>query len=1086
MRQLHEVHQKEGYVRVRKVVITPTRLLYVAPELLMGNRVLRSDPEKYPLEKFLRVVFRDDDGSPVHANSVGDALIQRFIGGKLRNGVLVAGRTFNYFGSSNSQLRDNGCYFINATVKEIEDFRTQLGSFKMQSAPKMMSRLGQCFTQARETGIQLDRRLYADDFDLQGGKDSAGEPYTFSDGVGRMSMKTAKELGKELGLDGCTPSCFQFRFRGYKGVLAVDTSLDSMREWGLRNGVQDITDIRKRDCWLDLAIKFRPSQKKFEAKRDGSKLEIVKYSSPVSISLNRPVINILDQVSGLQSHSSHRRICDRIHYLMDMHLHSLTRSLMDEQKARNKLGEFPKLIIYEQITDLNLTKEPFFRGMVRASVRASLRKLRQKLQIPIPNSLGRAMFGVVDESGLLQHGQVFIRYTKNAFLKLPGPTADRVVLKGPVLLTKIHRLWLVIFGCLMLLICLVFTISATFVCFTITCFSVFGHGPRPHTDEMAGSDLDGDEYTIIWDEQLYLDHNEEAFDYTSKSHESVATSEEELRLKMADFFVDYIKQDSIGRIANAFLINSDLFGIKSNVCMKIAEKHMEAVDFPKTGVPPKPLETNSRLNGQLFRRAKEIDDILSLATQDDETAAVPLDLLISFPGYDDPEILQLASEHYEAYAANINSIMDSYGIKTEGELFSGHYSSLRNRISDKDNDDMSFYNTSNAIEQRLFAVFGKFRKSFFETSFNGRQQQFEDVTAFGQNSARGGHKEVFRRVCTDPSEDFQRLACAYYKTAYDSKTRKLLSFPWLAWDVINVVRRTNACNSTLLEAKFSFDPLSEKVSKHIEEYIAHRSKAFNQFLSRMHHPSKALEDERVAWRTLAMYCQHHKGLDQLLFFCSKWAKTKTVPYWLEMVNSDNPNIGKDVIDLEQQHGGLGKKFMIFLQFLASRQFEMLPFINFMEPSLGYASAFYQKQWWPIHKAALNAFHQIAFTFRFDALPATSDQRKNFLDYAPIRSIKEAEPFIIEVPSSHHQQVINNKELLNRLCQRSGCTQIVFRPLPQFQGYDTVRLFVSVTGTVDAINELRSILSVRPNLNLSNNCRQMSMLMAAAIYEKLTS
>lgn len=59
------------------------------------------------------------------------------------------GRHFNYFGSSNSQLRDNGCYFINATVKDIENFRIQLGSFKIQTAPKMMSRIGQCFTQAR-------------------------------------------------------------------------------------------------------------------------------------------------------------------------------------------------------------------------------------------------------------------------------------------------------------------------------------------------------------------------------------------------------------------------------------------------------------------------------------------------------------------------------------------------------------------------------------------------------------------------------------------------------------------------------------------------------------------------------------------------------------------------------------------------------------------------------------------------------------------------------------------------------------------------------------------------------------------------
>lgn len=73
--------------------------------------------------------------------------------------------------------------------------------------------------------------------------------------------------------------------------------MDSLRNWGIKNQVQDNTDIKKRDCWLDLCIKFRPSQKKFAAKRDNQKLEIVKYSSPVSICLNRPVINILDQVN---------------------------------------------------------------------------------------------------------------------------------------------------------------------------------------------------------------------------------------------------------------------------------------------------------------------------------------------------------------------------------------------------------------------------------------------------------------------------------------------------------------------------------------------------------------------------------------------------------------------------------------------------------------------------------------------------------------------------------------------------------------------------------------------------------------------
>lgn len=47
--------------------------------------------------------------------------------------------------------------------------------------------------------------------------------------------------------------------------------------------------------------------------------------------------------------------------------------------------------------------------------------------------------------------------------------------------------------------------------------------------------------------------------------------------------------------------------------------------------------------------------------------------------------------------------------------------------------------------------------------------------------------------------------------------------------------------------------------------------------------------------------------------------------------------------------------MIFLEFLASRQFEVLPSLDFMEPSLGYPSYFYQKQWVPIHKVTKNFY-----------------------------------------------------------------------------------------------------------------------------------
>lgn len=117
--------------------------------------------------------------------------------------------------------------------------------------------------------------------------------------------------------------------------------------------------------------------------------------------------------------------------------------------------------------------------------------------------------------------------------------------------------------------------------------------------------------------------------------------------------------------------------------------------------------------------------------------------------------------------------MEKYGIQTEGELFSGHYLSLRNRISDKDNDDMSFYNTSNLIEQNLFEIFAKFRKQFFEISLSGKQYNFMDMTLI-ESTKNTGFKEIFRRICVSPSDEHKLLACAYYQIAYSNFFKSLL------------------------------------------------------------------------------------------------------------------------------------------------------------------------------------------------------------------------------------------------------------------------------------------------------------------------
>ncbi|GFW44787.1 probable RNA-dependent RNA polymerase 1 [Trichonephila clavipes] len=54
--------------------------------------------------------------------------------------------------------------------------------------------------------------------------------------------------------------------------------------------------------------------------------------------------------------------------------------------------------------------------------------------------------------------------------------------------------------------------------------------------------------------------------------------------EVADFLVNYIKNDTIGSIAIAHLAFADQFSVHDDLCLHIAQKHAIAVDFAKTGV----------------------------------------------------------------------------------------------------------------------------------------------------------------------------------------------------------------------------------------------------------------------------------------------------------------------------------------------------------------------------------------------------------------------------------------------------------------------------------------------------------------------
>lgn len=66
-----------GYIRLRTALVTPSRVRFMTPEWQMSNRVLRSDSICWPPDRFLRVIYRDEDNSKVEPR-LGKQAIDHF------------------------------------------------------------------------------------------------------------------------------------------------------------------------------------------------------------------------------------------------------------------------------------------------------------------------------------------------------------------------------------------------------------------------------------------------------------------------------------------------------------------------------------------------------------------------------------------------------------------------------------------------------------------------------------------------------------------------------------------------------------------------------------------------------------------------------------------------------------------------------------------------------------------------------------------------------------------------------------------------------------------------------------------------
>ncbi|KAF2632565.1 RdRP-domain-containing protein, partial [Macroventuria anomochaeta] len=628
-------------VMERSVNITPTMMHVASPTMEVSNRITRQYVAD--ADRFIRVKFSDEKGEGAIRNISGDRAGELFnrVSRAMRNGIVVAGRYYEFLAFGNSQFREHGAYFYAPTsTKSAHDIRVTLGQFDhIKTVAKYGARLGQCFstTRAMQTTVNVHK---IPDIERNG--------YTFTDGVGKLSLFLAQMAAQDLGLYNAfddPPSLYQFRLGGCKGVLALDPA------------------ITKKE------VHIRPSQFKFEAPYTG--LEIIRCSSLATPFLNRQIIVILSDL-GVPDDVFIRK--------QQQMVNAYELAMTDKTEALNCLLKHIDMnqttltmasMVLEGFLD---TQEPFMMSLLNLWRASAIKELKKKARIAIDE--GAFVLGCVDESGTLRGHRDEPQSRLDATREEKISTLPEIFIQVDDTSRKGH--YKVIEGICVLArnpslhpgdIRVVRAVDVPALHHHKNVVVLPQTGDRDLANMCSGGDLDGDDYMVLWDQNLI-----------PKIVDPIDISE------VGDFFVTYMKNDSLGQIAHAHLAQADdqPSGVDSNICLELAKLHSQAVDYSKSGIPAimehtlrpmkwphfmekRHLPTNriyqsKNILGMLYDQVQLVDFTPTEEYNFDQRI---LDAIVS-----DKPLLEKAAHIKANYDNDLKRLMAKHGIQTEFEAWS--------------------------------------------------------------------------------------------------------------------------------------------------------------------------------------------------------------------------------------------------------------------------------------------------------------------------------------------------------------------------------------------------------------------------------
>ncbi|KAI9348769.1 RNA dependent RNA polymerase-domain-containing protein [Zopfochytrium polystomum] len=699
-----------NHIYVRHQIITPSRIVIWKPQYLQLSRALRNiDPELFVL-----VRFRDEDFGRLN---VAELALAKRIETILRHGFTNSdGRQLQFVCCTNSGQKSATAWF---TTSNPEIVIEKLGNFAKAASNKykLLSRLGLSFASSQPTlKIPLDlmqKPQWIPDITCLNGTNEM----VYSDGIGMMSLDVADRISKHLTLP-YTPTAFQCRIGGFKGVLSVDYRLT--------------TDAP--------TIRFRGSMHKFDS--DFNILEVLNKSADLPVFLNRQIIVILNSL-GISD--------DTFLELQKEHIAQIRTDLW------NMESQFPWKQLNIDVAGLKsagfqVLQDDFFRQLLHATYIELFSGLVKRSRIVV--SRGRTLMGVLDESMTLKQGEVFV-----ACSEFQG---------GPVL---VHRNPSTHPGDLRVL-------QAVHLSHLPSHFSKYSEvvvfpaatGARPHTDECANGDLDGDLYCIIWDERLIPKVTVPALDLPQ---EEKRTIHQDPPIDLPEAFVKCLESDSkLARIALAHLARSDAEpdGVLSMESIELAKAHAVQVDFRKTGenafvseklMPeeyPHFMERGQyktyhsvKALGKLFDEGQKWCEHLAMAGAE-STSGNHLDPDLILPGATSA-FGEVIAELYSSYASTFHAILEAAEAETDAQVLIG----------------------------------GLFRS---DELYGESMQTVRSATEMA-NALRREYAKRFEDLVEDEDYTMKLFAASeWYRYAYAQSrhSERFLSFAWIPIDYLKVIK----------------------------------------------------------------------------------------------------------------------------------------------------------------------------------------------------------------------------------------------------------------------------------------------------------